>query len=161
MTPSDALSASPITNPSPPKPLNGSTTSTGNTITTALNYHNIASPSVSVSTFTLPADKKEEVVSGRERGSFDQTRGNWGNRIVLTTYPGQANVGTNPPYVTGLTIDPFPFDWGNPDPRLRGPSIFLLRRLANLQLWYLVKLPPFVGGMQLEHMEDLIRFTML
>jgi len=37
--------------------------------------------------------KKEEESSGRERGSFELTKGNWGNRIVLTTYPGQANVG--------------------------------------------------------------------
>ena len=64
-------------------------------IATALSFNNPVSPSVSVSGSPLPADKKEEDVSGRERASFDQTRGNWGNRVVLTTYPGQANVGSS------------------------------------------------------------------
>jgi len=92
MSPSDALSTSP---PSPPKPIKGSsTTSVPNIIATTLNFNSPASSSVGVSDFTLPADTKEEVVSGKEKGSFDQTGGNWGNRIVLTTYPGQHNVGT-------------------------------------------------------------------
>ena len=100
---SDVLSTPPPNTSSPPKTYNESPsqpysggTSTGSALATALNSFTPrpASPSVSVSAFTLPADKKEEVVSGRERGSFDQTRGNWGNRIVLTTYPGQSNVGT-------------------------------------------------------------------
>jgi hypothetical protein len=93
MSPTDALSQSPPMTASPPKALNGKSGIPTSSLTfakTALP----ASPSMSVSAFSLPADKKEEVVTGRERGSFEQTRGNWGNRIVLTTYPGQANVGT-------------------------------------------------------------------
>ena len=96
MSPSDALSSSPPFGYSPPKHSNGNTgyTSIGN-------FSKVlpASPSVSVSAFALPADKKDEATTtgGRERGSFEQTRGNWGNRIVLTTYPGQANVGMTLP----------------------------------------------------------------
>ena len=112
MFPSDVLSTSPPnTTPSPPKTYNGSplkpytgSTSTGSTLATSLNSFTplSGSPSVSVSAFTLPADKKEEVVSGKERGSFEQTRGNWGNRIVLTTYPGQSNVGIHHPLLLYL-----------------------------------------------------------
>src|SRR5436309_8232630 len=84
MSPSDALSASPPVNLTPPvKPLNGSHPS--HTVVTALNFNKTtlpASPSVSVSAFSLPADKND---NSSHRGSFDQTRGNWGNRIVLTT----------------------------------------------------------------------------
>ena len=107
MSPSDVLSTSPPNTSSPPKTYNGSPskpysggTGTGSTLATGVNplTPRPGSPSVSVSAFTLPADKKEEVVSGRERGSFDQTRGNWGHRIVLTTYPGQSNVGTHHHY---------------------------------------------------------------
>lgn len=108
MSPSDVLSTSPPNTSSSPKtyegslakPYSGATSSTGSALATALNSSSPfpATPSVSVSAFTLPADKKEEVVTGRERGSFDQTRGNWGNRIVLTTYPGQSNVGTHHRY---------------------------------------------------------------
>jgi len=125
MSPSDALSSSPPLGHSPPKPSNG------NTVYTSIgNFSKVlpTSPSVSVSAFALPADKKDEATTGgRERGNFEQTRGNWGNRIVLTTYPGQANVGMTLsfPY-TRITcvdkLDPFPLDWGNPDPHLRGPS---------------------------------------
>lgn len=93
MSPTDALSSSPPLGGSPPKHSNGNPAyaSIGNFSKIHPN-----SPSVSVSAFALPADKKDEVTTGRERGSFEQTRGNWGNRIVLTTYPGQANVGTYP-----------------------------------------------------------------
>src|SRR6266496_1133996 len=80
LSPSDVLSTSPPnTSSSPPKTYNGSppkpytgSTSTGGALDTALNSFTPlpGSPSVSVSAFTLPADKKEEVVSGRERGSF-------------------------------------------------------------------------------------------
>jgi hypothetical protein len=100
MSPSDALSTSPGSG-SPTKHSH----SNGGHVASSLSNLTFGksvvppSPSVSVSAFSLPADKKEEAVTGRERGSFatEQTRGNWGNRIVLTTYPGQANVGTNPP----------------------------------------------------------------
>jgi len=94
MSPTDALSSSPPLGGSPPKPSNGNPA-----YTSIGNFSKIlpTSPSVSVSAFALPADKKDEATTGRERGSFEQTRGNWGNRIVLTTYPGQANVGPNPP----------------------------------------------------------------
>ena len=102
MTPSDILSSSPPINNgslntrSPQqKPLNSST-NTGS-VASLLTFNNAtspASPSVSLSAFTSPADKNEEAVPGtKETGSFGQTKGNWGNRIVLTTYPGQANVG--------------------------------------------------------------------
>ena len=94
MTPIDILSTSPGAAGSPPIVHNGN-----HATASPITFTKVAipkSPSVKASDFTLPADKKEEVVSGRERGSFnvEQTRGNWGNRIVLTTYPGQANVGT-------------------------------------------------------------------
>src|SRR5277367_5366814 len=96
MSPSDVLSSSPPFSSSPPKHSNGNTgqTSIGN-------FSKVVptSPSVSVSAFALPADKKDGgTPAGRERGDFEQTRGNWGNRIVLTTYPGQANVGMNIPF---------------------------------------------------------------
>lgn len=107
MSPGDAISR---ISPSPAKqPSNESNTSTPTTVATALDPSNNTpnSPSLSVSVFTLPADKKEEgggSEGGRERGSFDQTRGNWGNRIVLTTYPGQANVGILYSIFTALLI---------------------------------------------------------
>lgn len=97
ITPSEAVSpvASPQTNSPQHRPLNGAAP-----VASLLTFSKQPlppSPSVSVSAFSLPADKKEEAVPGtKERGSFEQTRGNWGNRIVLTTYPGQANVGTLP-----------------------------------------------------------------
>jgi len=103
MSPEDAVSMSP-----PWRPANGNSSVppliTGKSVP--------ASPSVSASTFALPSDKKDDSGTREHRGSFDHSRGNWGNRIVLTTYPGQANV------------DPFPLDWYNPDPHLRGPSTF-------------------------------------
>ena len=119
MSPGDALSVSPPITSSPPKPYGTG----GNTPITpsGLRFEKKPvppSPSVSVSAFSLPSEKQD----GRERGNFEHTRGNWGNRIVLTTYPGQANVGMSIP-VLSIDIDPFPMDWGNPDPHLRGPSI--------------------------------------
>ena len=99
MSPSDAILTSQTTDSSPPKSLSGGTSSIGNTVAPGLNINDpVGSPSVSVSAFPLPADKKEEILSDRERGSFDHTRGNWGHRIVLTTYPGQSNVGTTVTY---------------------------------------------------------------
>jgi hypothetical protein len=98
MSPSDVLSNSPPATSSPPRPVSESA-STPSTVTTALNFNKSplpASPDLGVSALTLSTDKKDEVSSAREKGSFEQTRGNWGNRIVLTTYPGQANVGSNP-----------------------------------------------------------------
>jgi hypothetical protein len=95
MSPNDAVSSSPIITASPPKPVNGNANS-GHSVASVLTYNRSpppASPSVAASTFSLPSDKKDDSMTGR-RGSFDSTRGNWGNRIVLTTYPGQANVGT-------------------------------------------------------------------
>lgn len=121
LSPTDILSTSPPLATSPPKALNGN----GTPSSISFAKKSIPpSPSVKASDFSLPADKKEEVVSGRERGSFsaEQTRGNWGNRIVLTTYPGQANVGMAS-LSSKLIADPFPLDWDNPDPHLRGPSM--------------------------------------
>lgn len=103
MTPSDALSSSPPlagsprTRSPPHRPPNGNTVTGTTPVASHLTFNKAtlpASPSVSVSAFSLPADKKGEAVPGtRERGSFEGTKGNWGNRIVLTTYPGQSNVG--------------------------------------------------------------------
>lgn len=119
MSPGDALSVSPPITSSPPKPYG---TGVNTPITpSGLRFEKKPlppSPSVSVSAFSLPSEKQD----GRERGNFEHTRGNWGNRIVLTTYPGQANVGMSIP-VLSIDLDPFPMDWGNPDPHLRGPSI--------------------------------------
>ena len=132
MSPTDALSASPPGTISPPKPLNGNSSNATNSVATALTFTKKAppsSPSISVSAFPLPADKKDK---DRKRGSFEQTKGNWGNRIVLTTYPGQANVGPYPLMSSSshelISPDPFPLDWFNPDPHIRGPSNGLLRR---------------------------------
>jgi hypothetical protein len=99
LSPTDILSTSPPLTGSPPKAYHGHN---GNSaLASAISFAKKSvpeSPSIKASDFTLPADKKEDGVSAspRERGSFntEQTRGNWGNRIVLTTYPGQANVGT-------------------------------------------------------------------
>jgi hypothetical protein len=104
ITPSEAVSpvGSPQTNSPQHRPLNGTPVAS---LLTFSKQPLPASPSVSVSAFSLPADKKEEAVPGtKERGSFEQTRGNWGNRIVLTTYPGQANVGILPLLKHALVI---------------------------------------------------------
>ena len=90
MSPNDALSTSPPLATSPPYPSNG------NSSASTLSFQKKPvpdSPSISVSAFSLPDDKKEDPYSANRVG-FEHTRGNWGNRIVLTTYPGQSNVGT-------------------------------------------------------------------
>ena len=120
MTPSDALSSSPPVNNGSPhtrspqqKPLN-SNSNTGSvaSLVTFNKSTSPASPSVSLSAFTLPADKNEEAVPGtKERGSFEQTKGNWGNRIVLTTYPGQANVGMSHLSFCAATQGQIRFRW--------------------------------------------------
>lgn len=98
MSPVDVLSNSPPATSYTPKPVSEDA-STPNTAAGSLNFNKsplAGSPTFGISAPTLSADKADELTSGRERGSFEQTRGNWGNRIVLTTYPGQANVGSNP-----------------------------------------------------------------
>ena len=96
MTPADAVTSSPFIPPANTKAQNGASTSPTNTTISALSLNKSSippSPTISASAFPLPEDKKDHAATGRNRGSFEQTKGNWGNRIVLTTYPGQSNVG--------------------------------------------------------------------
>jgi hypothetical protein len=94
MTPADAVAASPPLLPSNAKPHAPSSPLSSAVSALSLNKSSIPpSPTISAAAFPLPDDKKDHATTGRERGSFSETRGNWGNRIVLTTYPGQSNVG--------------------------------------------------------------------
>jgi hypothetical protein len=97
MSPIDALSSSPPRQVTAPKlPSANGNSSLSSTSVTPLTLHKTAGESGSISALSLPsAEKKDDSITSHHRVSFDhQARGNWGNRIVLTTYPGQANVGT-------------------------------------------------------------------
>jgi hypothetical protein len=95
MTPQDALSSSPPTTISPPQ---ATSISLPNSVLSfakkSIIPENIvpvsSSEDVDSSLFPSSTEKKGDAL---QRSTFDYTKGNWGSRIVLTTYPGQSNVG--------------------------------------------------------------------
>jgi hypothetical protein len=82
MTPSDVLSTS------PPLPSNGA----GALVFNKKPVPDSPSSGSSELSGLSPVKKAD---SSPKLPAIEQSRGNWGNRIVLTTYPGQANVGNH------------------------------------------------------------------
>jgi hypothetical protein len=109
ITPQDALSSSP---PGPPAHFSLLSSVKKPVVPENLN--------VDVETF-VPSSTEEKKDNVSLRSTFEHTKGNWGNRIVLTTYPNQSNVGTFLTLIL-LNLDPFPLKWYEPDPLVRGPS---------------------------------------
>ena len=68
-------------------------------------------PSEPRSSLDMERPSKSYLSSDRTTLSSSPNRSTGTSRIILTTYPGQSG------------IDPFAMDWGNEDPKLRGPVV--------------------------------------